>query len=155
MFVPIVFSLHQPELHKNQSHCRQFHKTKLNTYKSNNFLNMSYLIELSFLTFLSPLPQPDLAVRVGLKIVMHDLEVLEGRENRIIRQRTLDEELEFPRVLEQSVSGVDAHLLAHCPDHASHFAFEIRRVVYDVEVRVADPCCRRVVVQFTRKFYAL
>lgn len=116
---------------------------------------MPYLIEFSFLTFLPSLPQPDLTVQVRLQVIVNHLKVLEGGKHRIVRQGPLDEELELPRVLEQSVPGVDAHFLTDGAYHAPHFPLEVRRVVDDVEIRVANPRRRRVAVKFFGQFHAL
>lgn len=78
---------------------------------------------------------------------MNDLEVLERWELLVVGQRTSHKELELPRVLQQTVAGVDSHLLADRTDHPAHLAFEVGRVVDDVKVRVADPSGRRVAVQ--------
>lgn len=92
---------------------------------------------------------------VALQVVVHHVEVLEGRELRVGRQRRLHEELALLRVDVESVAGVDADLLAHARDQAVHLLVEVRRVVDHVEVRVADPRRRRVVVQLPRQLHTL
>lgn len=100
--------------------------------------------------FLTALAEPDLrASHVRLQIIMHHVEILERRELAVRGEGRPDEELSLLGVDVEPVPDVDAYLLAHARDESVHFLVEVRGVVYDVEVGMADPRRRRVVVQFS------
>lgn len=83
---------------------------------------------------------------------MYDVEILEGREQRVRGQRTPDQKLVLPRPGQQSVPGVDAQLLADAVDHAAYLPLEIGRIVDDVEIWVAYPGGGGLVIELPGEF---
>lgn len=105
---------------------------------------------------LPALAQPHLRLaHVALQVVVDDIEVLEWRELEVAHERRLDQELALLRVDVEPVAGVDADLLADASYQPVHFLVEVGGVVDDVEVRVADPRGRRVVVQLPSQLHPL
>lgn len=86
---------------------------------------------------------------------MHDIEVLERRELAVRRQRCCHEELDLATAGAQPVAGVDAQFLAYAFDHPADFRLEILRVVDNVEVRVAHPGSRGLVVELASELDTL
>lgn len=104
---------------------------------------------------LAALPQPHLRLaEVALQVVVHDVEVLERGELAVGGEGRLDEELALLGVDVEPVAGVDADPVAHAGEQAVHLLVEVGGVVDHVEVRVADPRGRRVVVQLPRELHA-
>lgn len=107
------------------------------------------------MALLASLAQPDLRFGdVALQVVVDNVEILEGWELDIAHERRLDEELALLGVDVESVAGVDADFLADTRDEAVHFLIEVSGIVNDVEVRVANPCGGRVVVQLSRQLHS-
>lgn len=77
---------------------------------------------------------------------MNDIEVLERGEFGVRRQGRFDEELALLRVDVETISGLDADLLADAGDESVHLLIEVSRVVDDVEVRMANPSGGGIVV---------
>lgn len=118
-------------------------------------VKLSHRVNIRPVAFLTAFAQPDLRLaKVALQVVVYHVEVLEGRELRIGRERRFDEELALLRVDVEPVARVYADALAHASDESVHLFVEVRGVVYDVEVRVADPRSRCVVVQLPSELHA-
>lgn len=109
----------------------------------------------SVLTFLAALTQTRLHLGiVALEVVVHDVEVLKGRELVVCRQWRLDKELNLATAGAQPVTRVDAQLLAHALDHSAYLGLEILRIVDYVEVRMTNPGSRSLIVEFAGEFHA-
>lgn len=109
-------------------------------------------VDIRPVALLTALAQSDLRFAdIALQVVVNHVEVLERRELRVGNDRWLDEELALLRVDVEAVTGVDADPLAHAVDEPVHLQVEVCGIVDHVEVRVADPSGRRVVVQLPRQ----
>lgn len=111
------------------------------------------------------------------QIIMLYVEVLERREYAIRRQalnwnrntncnqfmdvikgilcEILTQEFELPWGGLQTIARIDAQLLAHGFNHAIHFRLKIGGIVYHIEIGMAHPGSRRLVVQLTGQLNAL
>lgn len=106
---------------------------------------------MSILTTFSQTSLSTLATR--LKIVMDNIEVL-VRWEIFFAHRTRNEIFELARSAQQAIAGIEAELLANALDHTVDFRFEIRRVVDDIEIGMADPGGSCFVVQVASMFDA-
>lgn len=77
-------------------------------------VELAHRVDVRPVALLAALAQPHLRLaEVALQVIMHDVEILEGRKLRVGEEGGFDEELPLLGVDVQSVSGVEADALAH------------------------------------------